>query len=267
MTPASCGDQDPHSDRDSRLGTKGARLDFDQMTDAVEAEPEPLQGCGPAQHTRSGQRHTAQADRLQQSVQQHTAQCSNTMSQLQQTGRQCWASMLHSQQSQKGAGQLSTLGDTVNAFRQQLEQVERRQQQVLGGFGAEIQTLQQTLASLTAAQQQQKRYQWSPAGATAAHDCTPDPAASRRPGSRTALSARLSRSLQLRAAEITHGAGYERGFVRRDQSCERGQRLSSSWRDTSANHIHSRQNGFGSCTLTSSLMMRLRSASAVWHAV
>ena len=160
LTPVSGGDEDAHSDREPRLGTKRARPDPDQMADAVETEPEPLQGSGPPQHAQFRQRHRAEVDRLQQSIQQHAEQCRDAVSQLQQTVLSQFASLISTvrdsmQQSQQGAGQLSTLGDAVNALHHQLEQAEQRQRQMLDGFGATMQALQQTLASLTAAQQQQ----------------------------------------------------------------------------------------------------------------
>jgi hypothetical protein len=130
------------------------------MADAVKAGPEPLQGSGPGQHAQFGQRHRAEDDRLQQSMQQHAEQCTDTVNQLQQTVLSQFASFTRivrdsMQQSQQSAEHVSTLGDAVNALHHQLEQTERRQQQMLDGFGAKIQSLQQSLATLTAAQQQQ----------------------------------------------------------------------------------------------------------------
>ena len=99
------------------------------MADAMEAESEPLQGSEPG--------HRAEGDRLQQSMQQHAKHCRDTVTQLQQTVLSQFASLTSTvrdsvqQQSQQGAGQLSTSGDAVNALHHQLEQTEQRQRQML----------------------------------------------------------------------------------------------------------------------------------------
>ena len=102
------------------------------MLDVAAADAEPLQGRGSAQQTSPGHRHTEQTDKVQ-SVQQHAELYRHVAEQLQQAALSRIASLTNIvrnsiQQSQKEAGLLPALDDTISAFPHQLEQAELRQQ-------------------------------------------------------------------------------------------------------------------------------------------